>query len=318
MENYCKILTHDGKFQTDEVLAIALISFMYPNFDLTRSRKQNIEDFEWVVDVGGIYDPTRNLYDHHQKGYHETWNENTTTLLSSSGLVFRDNWENILTSLNIENPTYEEATSLYFYLFESIDRHDNGQSNDESWFRFSFGKIHSRGMPIGVFISSFNYEYVKDGIQNIHFNQAVDWVKIGFSNMITQFIRRKRQNENTIKSLQNREVINHMIFLKNKEYVNKNIISQIDIHKQIRYCIFSSQKEFRVMNMCGNFPKTLKLNDDIKIVSKTMAICKTRNNCIQLCEHMNDVYDDAKNRVFACEEYILIVLCLIWLVFSYI
>ena len=42
-----------------------------------------------VVDVGGEYDVERNRFDHHQRGFEETFNSNFKTKLSGSGLIFK-------------------------------------------------------------------------------------------------------------------------------------------------------------------------------------------------------------------------------------
>jgi uncharacterized UPF0160 family protein len=64
-----KIITHDAIFHADEVFAIALIFETFGVVPVERTRNISAEDFEdenvWVVDVGGIYDPQRNLFDHH-------------------------------------------------------------------------------------------------------------------------------------------------------------------------------------------------------------------------------------------------------------
>lgn len=42
-----------------------------------------------VLDVGGVYDPIRDRYDHHQKGFKEVFGHGFTTKLSSAGLVYK-------------------------------------------------------------------------------------------------------------------------------------------------------------------------------------------------------------------------------------
>ncbi|MBL8027502.1 MAG: MYG1 family protein [Fibrobacteres bacterium] len=73
------ILTHDGKAHMDELLAIALIAIHNGEEPANIERRQsqavsdavaagNIPENTWLVDVGLVYDPERNLYDHHQDG----------------------------------------------------------------------------------------------------------------------------------------------------------------------------------------------------------------------------------------------------------
>lgn len=63
------ILTHDGPFHTDEVVAIAMlrIAFAKEHVRSRRSRTADPDDpmFDLIVDIGGKYDGTR-YFDHHQ------------------------------------------------------------------------------------------------------------------------------------------------------------------------------------------------------------------------------------------------------------
>ena len=42
-----------------------------------------------VLDVGGVYDSSRDRYDHHQKGFEEVFGHGFGTKLSSAGLVYK-------------------------------------------------------------------------------------------------------------------------------------------------------------------------------------------------------------------------------------
>lgn len=48
-----------------------------------------LEDLDAVLDVGGVYDPARDRYDHHQKGFEEVFGHGFSTKLSSAGLVYK-------------------------------------------------------------------------------------------------------------------------------------------------------------------------------------------------------------------------------------
>lgn len=64
-----RIITHDGIFHADEIFAIALLHEVLGNCPVERTRNISAVDYTdvdvWIVDVGGIYDPQRNLFDHH-------------------------------------------------------------------------------------------------------------------------------------------------------------------------------------------------------------------------------------------------------------
>lgn len=48
-----------------------------------------LESLDAVLDVGGVYDPSRDRYDHHQKGFDEIFGHGFSTKLSSAGLVYK-------------------------------------------------------------------------------------------------------------------------------------------------------------------------------------------------------------------------------------
>lgn len=48
-----------------------------------------LEGLDAVLDVGGVYDPSRDRYDHHQKGFEEVFGHGFSTKLSSAGLVYK-------------------------------------------------------------------------------------------------------------------------------------------------------------------------------------------------------------------------------------
>lgn len=57
------IVTHNGKFHADEVLATAVLMSLFPHAELVRSRDRKvIEEADIAVDVGG------GCFDHHQRG----------------------------------------------------------------------------------------------------------------------------------------------------------------------------------------------------------------------------------------------------------
>lgn len=63
------LITHDGTFHADEVFSAAVLTFLFPDATLLRSRKPEVLAMEGDVimfDVGGIFDPAHGRFDHHQ------------------------------------------------------------------------------------------------------------------------------------------------------------------------------------------------------------------------------------------------------------
>lgn len=105
---------HDGTFHADEVTACALLIV----FDLIDEEKiirtrhpEQLAACEYICDVGGIYDPSKKLFDHHQVDYQGP--------LSSAGMV--------LLYLKSQKIITEEVYHFFNEsLVEGVDNHDNG------------------------------------------------------------------------------------------------------------------------------------------------------------------------------------------------
>ena len=60
--------THSGAFHADDVFALATLSMLYPEYEIHRSREPEVWDkCDFLVDVGGVYDHEKRIYDHHFK-----------------------------------------------------------------------------------------------------------------------------------------------------------------------------------------------------------------------------------------------------------
>jgi uncharacterized UPF0160 family protein len=83
------IVTHGGKFHADDAWAVAVLNILYPDADIVRTRDQAIIDTaDFVVDVGGVWDPAKGRFDHHQKGFEGA--RSSGVPYASAGLVWRE------------------------------------------------------------------------------------------------------------------------------------------------------------------------------------------------------------------------------------
>ena len=141
--------THSGAFQADEALGVWLLRrldrFGGLAATVVRSRDMKVlEGLPIVIDVGGIYSHDALRYDHHQRGFFETFDgtvgvatgpETATgkfkTKLSASGLVYKHYGREILCVLH---PSLQESPDkldwvwdkMYIEFMEAIDGNDNG------------------------------------------------------------------------------------------------------------------------------------------------------------------------------------------------
>lgn len=72
----------------------------YKDSHLIRTRDAEIiSKADIVVDVGAIYDPATNRFDHHQRSFNETFKSSSKVKLSSAGLVYKHFGKRVLAQL---------------------------------------------------------------------------------------------------------------------------------------------------------------------------------------------------------------------------
>lgn len=107
--------THDGAFHADEVTACALL-LLFNCIDLdkiVRTRDlDRLSTCEYVCDVGGVYNPEKKLFDHHQAEY--------TGPLSSAGMIL----QYLKDKGKISQKEYDSFNDS---LILGVDAHDNGK-----------------------------------------------------------------------------------------------------------------------------------------------------------------------------------------------
>jgi len=127
--------THDGTFHCDEALAVFLLRLTetYRTADLKRSRDPAVLDTcNIVVDVGALYDESKQRFDHHQRGFQEIFGHGFTTKLSSAGLIYKHFGKEIIAAqigVEVDHPKVHVLwLKLYKEFIEAIDAIDNGIS----------------------------------------------------------------------------------------------------------------------------------------------------------------------------------------------
>ncbi|CAG9762589.1 unnamed protein product [Ceutorhynchus assimilis] len=140
-----KIGTHNGMFHCDEALACFMLKQLpeYEDAEIVRTRDSKVlDDCDIVVDVGAIYNPKTNRYDHHQRDFDATLNAVCPDLtknkfnsirLSSAGLVYAHFGLEVLSETlkkEKKNPTTECLKVLFLHIYgglvEELDAIDNG------------------------------------------------------------------------------------------------------------------------------------------------------------------------------------------------
>ncbi|XP_010252461.1 PREDICTED: UPF0160 protein C694.04c [Nelumbo nucifera] len=128
-----RVGTHNGSFHCDEALGCFMMRLTekFSGAEIVRTRDPQVLDtLDAVLDVGGVYDPNRDRYDHHQKGFGEVFGHGFTTKLSSAGLVYKHfGMEIIAKELQLDKghpDVHRLFQAIYKSFMEAIDAIDNG------------------------------------------------------------------------------------------------------------------------------------------------------------------------------------------------
>lgn len=114
-----KIVTHNAKFHTDDVFAIATLLILYPDAEVIRTRDEKlVKTADIVVDVGQVYDATNNRFDHHQAG--GAGKRGNGIQYASFGLVWKKFGEKV-------SGSREVAEKIDGAIAQLVDAADNGQ-----------------------------------------------------------------------------------------------------------------------------------------------------------------------------------------------
>jgi uncharacterized UPF0160 family protein len=120
LDNKIRIVAHSGHFHTDDIFAVATLSLVLEGqeIEVVRSREKDVIDSaDYVVDVGGVHDADKNLFDHHQLG--GAGMRDNSVPYASFGLVWKKYGEILSVSTDVAKRVDET-------LVQPIDAIDNG------------------------------------------------------------------------------------------------------------------------------------------------------------------------------------------------
>lgn len=175
-----KLVTHNGRFHYDEVLASSILLRIYPDATVVRTRDEaEIASGDIVYDVGGVADPARGRFDHHQRSFTETFSPEYSIKLSSSGLIFKYFHEKLLPLYGVarRSKMYDHVVNkIYSEFFLYADAIDNGYD--------IYGEVKPRS--IADLVSLLNPEGTDENEANGRFQEALEIVGKDFDNYMRQ------------------------------------------------------------------------------------------------------------------------------------
>lgn len=240
-----KLVTHNGAFHLDEVLATSVLLEIYPDAEIVRSRDMDIIDSGDVVyDVGSIFDPEKNRFDHHQRGFYETFSPDYKIKLSSAGLVFKYFHEKLFAKYGLlkSSPIFDDIKKkIYEEIFLYADAIDNGID--------TLCEIKPRSLADVV--RSFNCRSIvgdNDEASNARFFEALEFVKKDLNNYLNHVLTDYRVNyEKLFDELKN---FDDEIFITSRIY-SLDLIFTLNkrLSKDIKHVIYTDDTTFRIYVM---------------------------------------------------------------------
>lgn len=169
MNKNITIVTHNGIFHGDDVLAVAMLKKVHPAAGVIRTRDPElIEGADFVVDVGGVFEPSQRRFDHHQPAF---------TLARPNGVPYASAG---LVGLWMEKNGWlspDELARLDEGFLQYVDAVDNG---------YTMG-VRSGGVDFSAIVSSLNPNWTSDPSPadfDRSFDQAVDLAKLVFERQL--------------------------------------------------------------------------------------------------------------------------------------
>ncbi len=157
------ILTHDGIFHADELLAVSILKRLHPQAEVRRSRNPKEVDLaDFVLDVGGKFD-TERFFDHHQRDGGPEPRSNGVPY-SSFGLVWRRfgaDYVRIVAAAHVgafatEVDVEAVVGEIDISFVQGVDATDNGAVNPAKMTLKADGRVDVRVTTLNAVLAAFN------------------------------------------------------------------------------------------------------------------------------------------------------------------
>ena len=198
MNKIITIAAHSGSFHADDVFAVAVLTLLYPNANVIRTRDEHlVAQADFAVDVGGVWDPASGRFDHHQKGF--AGKRPSEVVYASAGLVWAAHGVQCLGMLEpklTDAQRIELCQSIDDELVQHLDMADTGAAQGAPG---SFGlsaiidaynvtrtENNLLRLVVEASKSALDVKYLLDKVQLDQFKSAVRMVQ----NLLTRLARK--------------------------------------------------------------------------------------------------------------------------------
>eukprot|EP00871_Galdieria_phlegrea_P003844 jgi/Galph1/4460/GphlegSOOS_G3052.1 len=172
-----RIGTHNGKFHCDEALACYLLKLtnQFQGATVVRTRNDEVlATLDCLVDVGGVYNPDKLMFDHHQRGFQEAFSITSPIPLSSAGLIYKHFGREILQNIlkEMDDTSIDVLYKHIYYSFiEELDAIDNGVNAYDADLPPRYSISTHLSARVGCLNPAWND---KDADEEDRFQQAMD------------------------------------------------------------------------------------------------------------------------------------------------
>jgi uncharacterized UPF0160 family protein len=250
-----KVVTHNGCFHTDEVVACMLLKLLF-EIEVYRTRDADtIKKADIVVDVGQIYDHVSKRYDHHQfpdsTGHVETWT-NSDIPLSSAGMVWKHYGKDILAKHVSTVDVDALHEKIYRSFFLELDANDNGVNQFKDEIKPNYSVYTTL---VGTVSRMNSLTLFNDDVQMQRFLEAMNFSKIMFSVHMQSHVNNHLQYQDDKKKMQmyfsTRE--NKNIIVVNEDLSNwKSLLKEIDTNEEILFIVYPRDTQWGVQTISKN------------------------------------------------------------------
>ena len=284
------IQTHDKRFHIDDVGAVTILSSYYSKLgyevQLIRSRDiKLLQKADVVIDVGGVYDPSNLLFDHHQDDCNETFCDSSIIPMSSIGMIWKHYGKSFLSlflQTSEKNHIDELHKEVYFKIIQELDAHDNGIQATEGGKKNFIAHLH-----LAHIISSLNTSNTNDDEMQLNaFRNAIELFGKIFEIKLTEVIRKYfdyQESQAVVKKLLETE--HEYLILDRKIDTIFKCLNKFDPNYCIKFiiCQNSDEQEITVRTRASKenqyqplVPLLMTNDEEIIFIHKNLFLAKTK------------------------------------------
>jgi len=264
--NRKKLITHDGSFHADDVFACAILCIllkkMGQRFKIIRTRDEElIKKGDYIFDIGGVYDPEKNRFDHHQKGGAGK-HDGVGVEYSSFGLVWKKFGEELTGSSSVAKRVDE-------HLVQPIDAIDNGIN--------ICTPVISGVFPydISFIVSMFNPSF--KNIDSDHYNEFIKILPFAKNILLNEIEKSKDQEyiEKYISSVVEKKDKDSKILILDEYIPRVEINIQVVNYKDILFVLVPANKKLESWKLLA-VPNSINSFENRKNLPQTWAGLKDK------------------------------------------